>query len=328
MKNKKGWSLWGVLALLAGVAIYSACTGSIKVSGLELLKGLIDGENKQVEVIRDLRFPRIIVSMLVGAALAVSGVLLQAVMRSSLADAGVIGISSGAGFVSILIVSLFPNWFFWMPLISCIGGGLACLLVFSFAWKSGLHPIRILLVGIAVNATFSGLGQSFNYRGSYAVTSINQAVTSIFTMKNWGDVRIMLIYGSIGLLLALLVSPWCNLLALQDKSAKNAGLHVHRARFIISGIAVLLAAVATAVGGLIVFVGLLVPHIARLLVGSDHRILIPFSALGGALLILTADTIGRTVLAPAEIPASIIMAVIGGPFLIFMLRRSDRIHGH
>ncbi|MEK8131495.1 iron ABC transporter permease [Paenibacillus filicis] len=326
--SKKSWSLCAVIVLLLAVTIYSACTGSIKVGGLELVQGLFTGTNKQVEVIRDLRLPRIIVALLVGAALAVSGVLLQAVMRSSLADAGVIGISSGAGFVSILTVSIFPNLFFWMPLFACLGGALACFLVYSFSWKSGLSPIRIILVGIAINATFSGLGQSFNYRGSYAVTSINQAVTSIFTMKNWGDVRIMLLYGTIGLLLAWIVSPWCNLLALQDKSAKNVGLNVSRARLWISAIAVLLAAVATAIGGLIAFVGLLIPHIARLLVGSDHKVLIPFSALAGALLILTADTLGRTVLAPAEIPASIIMTVIGGPFLIFLLRKSDRVYGH
>ncbi|MED4599100.1 iron ABC transporter permease [Paenibacillus validus] len=326
--NKKVWSIWGVIVLLIAVTVYSASTGSIKVGGLELIQGLFTGTNKQVEVIRDLRLPRIIVALFVGAALAVSGVLLQAVMRSSLADAGVIGISSGAGFVSVLTVSIFPNLFFWMPLFACLGGALACFLVYSFSWKSGLIPIRIILVGIAINATFSGLGQSFNYRGSYAVTSINQAVTSILTMKNWGDVHIMLVYGTIGLLLAWLVSPWCNLLALQDKSAKNVGLHVSRARLWISAIAVLLAAVATAIGGLIAFVGLLVPHIARLLVGSDHKVLIPFSALAGALLILTADTLGRTVLAPAEIPASIIMTVIGGPFLIFLLRKSDRVYGH
>lgn len=325
--NKIVWSLISVSVLFLAVFVYSACTGSIKVTWLELIQGLFTGTNKQVEVIRDLRLPRIIISSLVGAALAVSGVLLQAVMRSSLADAGVIGISSGAGFVAILTVSIFPNLFFWMPLFACLGGALACLLVYSFAWKSGLNPIRIILVGIAINATFSGLGQSFNYRGSYAVTSINQAVTSIFTMKNWGDVRIMLLYGLLGLVLAWMVSPWCNLLALQDKSAKNVGLNVSRVRLWISAIAVLLAAVATAIGGLIVFVGLLIPHIARLLVGSDHRVLIPFSALAGALLILGADTLGRTVLAPAEIPASIIMTVIGGPFLIFLLRKSDRVYG-
>jgi iron complex transport system permease protein len=326
--NKIWLSMIGVIVLLVAVILISATTGSIKVGSLELIQGLFSGTNKSVQVIKDLRMPRIIIALFVGAALAVSGVLLQAVMRSPLADAGVIGISSGAGVLSLLFVTLFPKFFFWLPLFSFAGGALACFLVYSLSWKSGLSPIRIVLVGIAVNATFTGLGQSFNYRGSYAVTSINQATTSIFTMKTWSDVQVMVIYGSIGLILSLLLSSWCNLLTLQDKSARNLGLNVTRARLLVSAVAVLLAAIATAIGGLIAFVGLLIPHIARLLVGSDHKVLIPFSALAGALLILSADTLGRTVLAPSEIPASIIMTVIGGPFLIFLLRKSERVHGY
>ncbi|MCK9858449.1 iron ABC transporter permease [Paenibacillus sp. ATY16] len=310
-----------ILLLLLGVTFWSMTTGSIKVGFIELIDGLLNGNNEEVAVVRDLRLPRIMVSMLSGAALAVSGALLQAVMRNPLADAGVIGISSGAGFVSVLMVTIFPAMFFWMPIFSIAGGVLAFLLVYSLSWKSGLNPMRTLLVGVAINATFTGLGQSFNYRGSYAVTSVNQAISSIFTMKTWTDVQVLGLYGSIGLLLSLLVIPWCNMLSLQDKTAGSLGLNVARARIVISIIAVLLASVATAVGGLILFVGLLIPHISRLLIGSDHKALIPFSALAGALLILSADTIGRTVLAPTEIPASIIMTVIGGPFLVFMLRK-------
>lgn len=316
-----------VTLLLIAAAIASTMLGSIKVGLFELLRGLVRGDNENVNVIRDLRLPRILVSILTGAALAVSGVLLQAVMRNPLADAGVIGISSGAGVVSLTMVTIFPNLFFWMPLFSCLGGALACVLVYTLSWRSGLNPIRLILVGVAINATFTGLGQSFNYRGSYAVTSVNQAISSIFTMKTWEDVRILGIYGSAGLLLSLLVCGWCNTLALNDRTAGNLGFRVVRARLLISAIAVLLASVATAVGGLIAFVGLLIPHIARLLVGSDHRALIPFSMLSGALLILCADTLGRTLLAPTEIPASIIMTVIGGPFLIFMLRKSDATYG-
>lgn len=213
-------------------------------------------------------------------------------------------------------------------MFSVIGGLFACFLVYAFSWRSGLQPLRLILVGVAINAMFSGLNQLFNYRGSYAVTSINQAVSSIFTMKTWGDVKTMLIYGSIGLIIALLLSTWCNMLSLQDRTASNLGLRVMRARIIISFVAVLLASVATAIGGLIAFVGLLVPHIARLMVGTDHKILIPFCAVSGGLLILFADTLGRTIIAPIEIPASVIMTIIGGPFLIFMLMRGDRVRGN
>lgn len=316
-----------VVLLLLAAAYVSATTGSIKLAPGRLLHGLLFGGDEQAAVIRDLRLPRIVVSMLVGAALAVSGVLLQAVMRNPLADAGVIGVSSGAGLVSLVFVTVFPALFFWLPVFAFFGGALACALVYALSWQSGLSPIRLVLIGIAVNATFTGLGQSFNYRGSYAVTSVNQATTSIFTLKTWDDVRSMALYGLVGLLLAALLASWCNLLAMPDRTARNLGLPVVRARLIVSAVAVLLAASATAIGGLIAFVGLLVPHTARILVGSDHRTLIPFSALAGALLLLVADTLGRTLLAPTEIPASILMTVIGGPFFIFLLRKSGRIYG-
>ncbi|MNB84660.1 putative heme-iron transport system permease protein IsdF [compost metagenome] len=321
------WSFAAVLILLLATMIWSVLSGSLQVTLPELVKGLWTGTNENVAIIRDLRLPRVIIALFCGAALAVSGVLLQSVMRSPLADAGVIGISSGAGFISLTMVTIFPAMFFWMPLFAFLGGAVACLLVFSLSWKSGLQPLRLILVGIAVNATFTGLGQSFNYRGSYAVTMVNMATTSIFNLKTWQDVQIIVLYGTIGLVLALLISPWCNVLVLQDKTARNLGMNVSRVRILVSAVAVLLAATATAIGGLIAFVGLLVPHIARQLVGSDHKVLIPFTALAGALLILLADTLGRTVLAPVEIPASIIMTIIGGPFLIFLLRKGEMNHG-
>ncbi|THF83464.1 FecCD family ABC transporter permease [Cohnella fermenti] len=322
----KRFSVFLILALLLiGTTILSMMLGSIRVSFGELIRGLAFGGSEQVDVIRDLRFPRIIVSILTGASLAVSGVLLQAVMRNPLAEPGIIGISSGAGLVSLTVVTIFPMLYFWSPLFSVLGGALACFLVYSFSWSSQLNPLRLILVGIAINATFTGLGQSFNYRGSYAVTTVNQAISSIFTMKIWEDVQIIGLFGGIGLLLALPLGKWCNMLAFQDDTARNLGLGIERVRLLLSAVAVLLASVATAIGGLILFVGLLVPHIGRTLIGSNYKLLLPFSALGGGLLVLAADTIGRTALAPTEIPASIILAVIGGPFLIIMLRRSDKL---
>lgn len=326
--NKKIISFGTVIVLLILVTIYSANTGSIKVTPLELVQGLMMGNNESVQVIKDLRLPRIVIALFAGAALSVSGVLLQAVMKNPLADPGIIGVSSGAGFVSILMVSFFPTLFFYMPLFSFIGGAFAFYLVYTFSWKSGLNPLRMILVGVAINAVFTSLGQVFNFRGSYTVTSVNPVTTSTLFMKNWNDVEVMVVYGSIGLVLAFLLYAWCNYLALEDKTAKNLGININRIRLFVSIVAVLLASIATAVAGMFAFIGLLIPHIGRLLVGTDHRMLIPFSALSGAMLTLTADTLGRVIIAPNEIPASILLAVIGGPFLIFLLRKSDRIYGY
>lgn len=318
-----------VILLLIIVMIYAAITGSIKISPLELIQGLFTGTNEDVQIIKDLRLPRIIIALFAGAMLSVSGTLLQAVVKNPLADPGIIGVSSGAGFMSILLVSIFPSLFFFMPLFAFIGGAVAFLLVYTLSWKSGLNPLRMILVGVAINAVFTGLSQVLGFMTNSALTtSVSQVTTSTLTMKNWSDVNIMLIYGTIGLTLAFLVYSWCNYLALEDKTAKNLGLNVNRSRLLVSIIAVLLASIATSIAGLFAFIGLLVPHIGRNLVGTDHKLLIPFSAIGGAVLVLLADTIGRAIMPPGEIPASILVAVIGGPFLIFLLRKSDRIYGH
>lgn len=326
--GKKVISFVVVIVLLVLTILYSAVTGSIDVSMMDLVKGLFTGGSDDVEVIKDLRFPRIIIGLLAGAALSVSGALLQAVMRNPLAEPGIIGVSSGAAFVSVLMISIFPTLFFYVPLFAFIGGALAFILVYSFSWKSGLDPLRMILIGVAINAVFTGLLQVLSFTGGSMVRSVSDMTMSNLSMKKWADVEIIVLYGSIGLVLALFVYGWCNYLALEDKTAKNLGLNVNLARFVISAIAVLLASVATAIAGMFAFVGLIVPHIGRVLVGTDHRLLIPFSALLGAWLILIADTFGRTLISPNEIPASIIVALIGGPFLIFLLRKSDRIYGN
>lgn len=326
--TKKTLSFIFVIVLLIIVMVQSAITGSIQVKPFELIQGLFTSNNDDVEIIKDLRFPRIIIAMFAGAALSVAGVLLQAVMRNPLADPGIIGVSAGAGFMSVLIVSFFPTLFFYVPFFSFIGGALAFFLVYTLSWRSGLNPLRMILIGIAINAVFTGLSQALGLRGGALTTAMSQTLTSTLTMKKWSEVEIVVLYGTIGLVLALLLYKACNYLALEDKTAKSLGVNVNRSRIFISIVAVLLVSVVTPIAGMFTFVGLLVPHIGRLLVGTDHKLLIPFSTLAGALLILTADTLGRTIMAPHEIPASIIMAVIGGPFLIFLLRRSERVYGN
>lgn len=314
-----------IILLLLIVTVYAAITGSISVGVLELIEGLIYGGNEEVDVIKDLRFPRIIVALYTGATLAVSGVLLQAVMKNPLAEAGILGISAGGHFVFLIIVNLFPLLYFWSPLFSFIGGALTCFLVYILSWKSGLQPIRMVLVGVALNAAISGLNQSFIFVFGYS--SLTHSGVSTLSMKTWSEVEIIAIFGTIGLILSLFMAMWCNILSLQDKTATNLGFHTTSLRIIVSIVAVWLAVSATSVAGVIAFVGLLVPHISRLIVGSNHKVLIPFSIFTGAFVFLLADTLGRTLIYPNEIPASVIMAVIGGPFLIYLLRKSDKVYG-
>lgn len=308
------------------VALFFAAVnlGSLKVGFPELLKGLFVEYNEQVATVYDLRFPRIVISMLAGAAIAVSGVLFQAVLKNPLADPGIIGISSGASFVAVLITAFAPTLFFFIPLFAFLGGVLAFLLVYSLSWKGGLSPLRIILVGVAVNAMFTGLSSGLNSMNGGNMSGVAAIVNGNITMKTWEDVRTLVPYVAAGLILAFLFTKVCNLLSLEDKTARSLGINVNAMRILISMIAVLLASISTAVAGVISFLGLIVPHIGRILVGSDHKALVPYSALLGAFIFLLADTLGRTIAPPYEVSASIIMSVVGGPFFIILLRRSKK----
>lgn len=327
MKKRKITAFFILTILLLGLFIVSVNLGSIKVTYGELFRGLFIEYNEKVATIYDLRFPRIIIAMVTGAGLAVSGVLFQAVLKNPLADPGIIGISAGSAFVSVLIVAFFPMWYFFTPLFSFLGGILACVLVYSLSWKAGFSPLRIILVGVAINAVFTGLMESFgsmsgqNYSGAAAIVNAN------ISMKTWKDVRLLTGYVTLGLILAIFAATRCNLLALEDKTIRSLGVNVNALRAAISIIAVLLASITTAVAGSISFIGLIVPHIGRLMVGNDHKFLIPFSMLFGAFTMLLADTVGRLIAYPYEISAAIIMSVIGGPFFIVLLKRSDRTYG-
>ena len=304
--------------------IFAVNTGSLKVTPSELFSGLFIEYNPDVATIYDLRFPRIFIAMLGGAATAVSGVLLQAVMKNPLADPGIIGVSSGASLVAVIVTAFFPSLFFLTPMLAFIGGLIAFLLVYSLSWKGGLSPLRIILVGVAVNALCTGLMSAFNSATGSSYTGVASIVNANITQKTWDDFQTLAVYVVIGLVASFFVTNQCNLLSLEDKTARSLGMNVTRSRIIISVIAVLLASISTAVVGAISFLGLIVPHIARLLVGSNHKVLVPYSILLGAFTLVLADTIGRTVASPYEISAAVVMSVIGGPFFIFLLRRSKQ----
>lgn len=325
--RKKAWSFLITAAGLLVLFLFAVNTGSLKVTPIELLRGIFLEYNPDVATITDLRFPRIFIAMLGGAATAVSGVLLQAVMKNPLADPGIIGISSGASLAAVLVTAFVPSLFFLTPLFAFLGGMLAFVLVYSLSWRGGLSPVRIILVGVAANAMFTGIMSAFNSATGSSYSGVASIVNANITMKTWDDLNTLLWYVVIGLAAALFLAGPCNLLALEDKTVRSLGVNVIRSRVVVSAAAVLLAGISTAVIGPISFLGLIVPHIARLLVGSNHRVLIPYAVVLGAFVLLLADTVGRTITAPYEISASIIMSVAGGPFFILLLRRSKQNYG-
>lgn len=314
-------------AALFALFFAAANTGSLQVAPDQLLRGLFVAYDETVSTIYDLRFPRIFIAMIGGAATAVSGVLLQAAIRNPLADPGIIGISAGASFAAVLVTAFFPALVFFSSLFAFVGGMVAFSLVYSLAWRGGLSPLRIILVGVAVSAMFTGIVSALDSGTGSSLSSVTSLVNASITMKTWDDFSMLAMYAAVGLALSFAVMRRCDMLLLEDKQARGLGFDVNANRLAVSGIAVLLASVSTAVIGPVSFLGLVVPHIARILVGSSHKVLVPYSMLLGALCLLLADTVGRTIAAPYEISAAVVMSVVGGPVFILLLRKAKASYG-
>ena len=332
MTQKKSLGKCWASFLLVGIGLLvlffvSINLGSIRLTVPQLLRGLFVEYDRDVASVYDLRFPRILISMMGGAALAVAGALFQAVLKNPLADPGLLGISSGAGFAAVLAAMLFPQLNFMTPLFSFLGGLLVFAMVYGLAWKGSLSPLRIILLGIAMQSLFGGLSEALHSMSGGNVSGVASIVEGNITMKTWDDVYVMAIVCLIGLIPAFLSCKWCNLCGLEDRTVRGLGVNIDKVRFIVSITAVFLVGGCTAIIGPVSFLGLLVPHIGRICVGSDHRRLLPFSALAGAFLFLLADTLGRTMIRPHEMNASVILAVVGGIAFILLLRKSGGIYG-
>lgn len=327
MKTQRRELVKGIVGCIAMAILIFALTltamrlGSIALSFKELFRGLFIAYDRRVSTVYDLRFPRIIVALLGGAALSCSGLLFQSVLKNPLADPGIIGISGGASLAAALIAGIFPSLYFSIPLFAFVGGLGAFALIYSLAWKGSLDPVRIILTGIAVSAVFAGLGEVLS--GMVNRSGVSVKLSGLAQLV-WSDVKLLAVYSAVGIAAALVLAPACNLIALEDKTVRALGVNVDLLRFAISAVAVLLVSGVTAVIGVVGFLALIVPHMARRIVGSDHRILVPFCSLLGGFVLLLADTLGRCIAPPAEIPAAIIMSIVGGSFFIVLLKRGDR----
>lgn len=315
------------IAAVMGMFFAAINLGGLRVSAMQLLRGLFFEYDETVAIILQLRFPRVIVALMGGALMSVAGVLMQSVMKNPLADPGIIGVTSGAAVGAVLAGTFFPALAEFTPVFSFAGGMVAFGLVYILAWNGQVNPVRLLLVGIAIDALFSGIANVFQAVSGGSYSSAAGIVNANISLKTWEDVRLLACYLAVAAVLCIFIAKKSNLLSLSDETVYGLGINITALRVIISMLSVLMASIFTAVIGSVSFLGLIVPHIARLLVGSDNRVLIPYSACLGGGVFLLADTVGRTIAYPYEINSSIIMAIIGGPMFIFLLRRRREIYG-
>ncbi|MDY4921302.1 MAG: iron ABC transporter permease [Phascolarctobacterium sp.] len=321
-------TLWrmGILILFLALALVGAFLSLTKGSSVITLEQIINillhpGTDPQSQIIWNIRMPRTIVGALVGINLSLSGAILQAIMRNPLADPHIIGISSGAGLAGVVIMILYPALEYLITPVAFVGAMLAAICIYILAWKNGIKPVRIILAGVAVSAFLSAGISGLMIFYSDRVHGALMWMVGGLAARSWPHVNIILPYAVIGLVLALASAAYLNILQLGDEMARGLGINVEVTRIIMTAIAALLAASAVSVVGLLGFVGLVVPHAARLLIGSDYRYLLPAAALLGVAVVTLSDTFARVVFAPIELPVGIIMAFLGAPFFLFLLRR-------
>lgn len=320
------------VALLVAIMILCSLVGTQNVSLRAALAGpgSPTAPNPDYEILLHVRIPRIILAAIVGAALAGAGAVFQAVLRNPLADPYILGVSSGAGLGAMLAVVSGVHWTLWgrspIAVFAFIGALGTVWLVWTIGRITGrFHVTGLLLAGVVVNAFFSAI--------IMFLTSIARSqdvyATVFWLMGNMAEEDPFVLWASAGCVAAGLVglffiSAPLNVISFGQTDAQSMGIHVERVQFIALAVSSLITAVAVSLSGLIGFVGLIVPHAVRLVLGPDHRQLLPLSSVMGAVFLVVADTIARRVVAPAQLPVGVITAMIGGPFFLILLMRYNR----
>ena len=308
--------------LLVGAMLLSLRFGSLKLSFGEILETLFqrrDGIDYQI--VFNIRLPRVLLGAMVGASLAVAGTILQGVMRNPLASPGIIGVSAGGGLAGILVMLALPQFgAFLVPAAFCGSLGTA-VLVYLLAWRRGVNPVRLILAGVAVSSMLGAFSSTILLLNAEQAGGVLDFTIGSLATRSWPQIRQAGPYMAAGLAAALFLSRRLNILALGDEVAAGLGIRVERTRLLLLTSAALLAASAVSVAGLLGFVGLIAPHIVRIVIGTDNRFLVPGSALFGAAMVVGCDTAGRMVMEPSELPAGVIMSLLGPPFFLWLLRR-------
>lgn len=311
--------------LLIATCISGLMIGQVSFTLQEIWNGVFVNENTlERRIVWDLRFPRVLIGMLVGMCLAMSGGILQGIMKNPLADPGIIGVTSGAGLAATTIMIIYPAYIMFLPLAAFLGAFITALVIYLMSWKGGTSPMRIILVGVAINAVLGAVMSALMLLYSERVQAVLPWLAGGIAGVGWKQFEMVIYYAVIAVLFSLYAIRHIRILRLGDEVAKLLGHNVERSRFFLIVLSTLLAGIAVSVAGLIGFVGLVVPHILRIIIGGDYRYLLPASALGGAFLVVFADTVARSAFDPIELPVGILLSFLGGPFFLYMIQRRGK----
>lgn len=317
-----------LIIILFAIITVSMTVGDFTMSPLQFLKTLFGmGNETDTMVLYEFRMPRLLVTILCGAALSLSGALLQSITKNPLADPGIIGINAGSGFFIALLMIFMPvdssNFVYVLPLFSLIGGLITAATVFLLSSsKRGLNPMQMILIGVGLSTALAGamimMTSTFNKED---VEFISKWLGGNIWGDTWPFVWMIITVLIITIPILLLKLDILNILNTHEHISTGLGIRINRERLVILIISVMLCASAVSICGSIAFVGLIAPHIARQLVGPRHQVFIPITILLGAILLSFSDTLGRLIIEPAGMPAGIIVSIIGAPYFLYLMRR-------
>ncbi|WP_414049052.1 FecCD family ABC transporter permease [Macrococcus animalis] len=327
-KTKNLMTMLILCFILLSIITISMTVGDFKMVPMQFLKTLFGmGNEMDTMVLYEFRMPRLLVTILCGAALSLSGALLQSITKNPLADPGIIGINAGSGFFIALLMIFMPvdssNFVYVLPLFSMIGGLITAGLVFILSSsRRGLNPMQMVLIGVGLSTALSGamimMTSTFNKED---VEFISKWLGGNIWGDTWPFVWMIVMVLCVTLPILLMKLNILNILNTHEHISTGLGININRERFIILLIAVMLCASAVSICGSIAFVGLIAPHIARQLVGPRHQAFIPITTLLGAILLSFADTLGRLLIESVGMPAGIIVSIIGAPYFLYLMRK-------
>ncbi|WP_391571186.1 FecCD family ABC transporter permease [Cohnella sp.] len=319
--------LLSLTVLTVFIALICLSIGGANVPLKEVVLSLL-GRNDQGSdlIVMKLRMPRILAALLVGAALAVSGALLQGVVRNPLASPDLMGVTGGASVAAVAFMTLFQGYsVHWIPVVAIGGAFVAAAINYVLAWSKGVSPMRLVLIGIGISTAAGALTMFLLISGpAYLAAQVLNWMTGSVYGTNWTYIQALWPWVALFVPLALLYAKELNVQSLGDAAAIGLGSRLQLHRIIVIGISVALAGAAVGVAGTLSFIGLLAPHMARRLAGRSHARIIPISALLGANLLMLSDLAGRTLFQPLDIPAGVFTAGIGAPFFLYLLMRRGK----
>jgi len=322
-----------MLLIFVVICVVSLSLGSVHIGSIEVFKSLVGSftgdsslSSQEELIIFSVRLPRIIFAAIVGASLSLGGVVFQAILRNPLADPYILGISGGSALGAIIgIVIGAGSFYLGIPMLAFVGALATVFLVFVVAGsvKGPMSDNSLLLSGVVVNAFFSAAILFFlSIVNSMELHSITFWLMGDLSGASAKEICLAAICLLVGFVLLYSQASKLNLIVQGEDTAQHLGVHVEKTKQVLLIITSLIISVAVSLAGIIGFVGIMVPHLMRLVFGSDHRLLLPVSALFGASFLIVADTIARIVLAPAELPVGVITALFGAPYFIFLLKRN------